>query len=140
MKTLIVLTAMAALAAPMVALAADAPAAAAPAAAAPKFTASSTLGSVMADPAARAVLFKSFPEISQAPEDQLAMGAGLSLQDLQQYVPSMTNDALRKFEQDVAKPAAPAAAGAGATSSAMPAEAPKPPEAPKPTEPPKPAQ
>lgn len=136
MKAVIALAALTLTAAPMAAFAADAAATAA----APKFTANSTLGSVMANAAARDLLFKSFPELSQATEDQLSMGADLSLRDLQQYVPSMTDAALKKFEDDVAKPAAPAAAGGSSAAAAKPAEAPKPSETPKPADPPKPAQ
>jgi para-nitrobenzyl esterase len=69
--------------------------------AAPKFsTASSTIGQLMADPQAKAVLEKHLPQISQA-GDQVA---GQTLKQLQGMAPDRLPDAkLAEIDADLAK-------------------------------------
>jgi para-nitrobenzyl esterase len=83
---LIALVAASLLGAPALAQAPAAPAAAAPVPA--KFSVqTSTLGQLLADPAAKAILTKDFPEIVNHP--QLDQGLDLTLPEVVQYLPDV---------------------------------------------------
>lgn len=78
-----------------------APAASAPAAAGHYSTAATEIGTLLDDPAAKAVLFKYLPEMAKS--DQIDMARGMTLKDIQQYAPDMVTDkALANVDADLA--------------------------------------
>ena len=77
-----------------------APAAAAPAAA-KKFSVESTVGDLLNNPAAKAVLVKYIPEVVADPN--LQMGLELPLTGIVQYVPQLTPDMMAKIDADLKK-------------------------------------
>ncbi|MBW8755737.1 MAG: hypothetical protein JF595_16635 [Sphingomonadales bacterium] len=98
--TAALLVAAAGLSAP--AYAADPASAAAPAAAKPYSTAESTVGELLDDPAAKAVLVKYVPAL--ATSAQIDMARGLTLKALQGYAGDMlTDETLGKIDYDLAK-------------------------------------
>ena len=79
------------------------PAAPAAAAAKPAYsTAGSTMGALLENADAKAIVFKYVPELAQA-GDQLSQAAGLTLKDLQQYLPNITDKVLADMDVDLAK-------------------------------------
>ncbi len=91
-------------ASPIAAMAqAPAPAAPAPAAAAkPTYTSATKLGVLLANDAAKAVVFKAVPELAQA-GDQLSQAGDFTLKDLQQYIPTVTDKVLADIDAELAK-------------------------------------
>ena len=86
--------------APAAAFAQSAPAAA-PATAAHYTSATTPIGTLLDDPAAKAVLVKYIPATVNNP--QIDMARGMTLKDTQQYAPdSLTNDTLAKIDADLA--------------------------------------
>ncbi|ARS27130.1 hypothetical protein [Sphingomonas sp. KC8] len=82
------------------AVSAQAPAAAS-AAAAPLSTAGTSIGDLLDNPDAKAVLLKHLPEI--AANDQIAMARGMTLRDIQQFAPGdITDDKLTAIDADLA--------------------------------------
>jgi para-nitrobenzyl esterase len=78
------------------------PAPAAPAAADHYTTAATPIGTLLDDPAAKAILFKYIPDMAKS--DQIDMARGMTLKDTQQYAPDMVNDAtLAKIDAELAK-------------------------------------
>ncbi|CAN7340769.1 hypothetical protein LJR225_001988 [Phenylobacterium sp. LjRoot225] len=86
------------------AFAQSAPAASAPAAASAGehySVANTTIGTLLEDPAAKAVLVKRLPEITKS--DQIDMARDMTLKDIQQYAPDMVTDkALADVDADLA--------------------------------------
>lgn len=79
-------------------LAADAPAAAAPALS----TATSTIGDLLANPAAKAIIDKHMPGFSTNP--QVDMAKTMTFKQIQSYAPDQMSDAtLAKIDADLAK-------------------------------------
>ena len=79
----------------------DAKPAAAPAAAT-YTTASTTIGALLDDPAAKQVLVKHLPNLAGSP--QIEMARGMTLKDTQQFAPNMvTDEVLTKIDADLAK-------------------------------------
>ncbi len=84
------------------AFAQSAPAAPPPAASADHYsTASTPIGTLLDDPAAKAVLVKYIPDTVNNP--QIDMARGMTLKDTQQYAPTMTDDVLAKIDTELAK-------------------------------------
>jgi para-nitrobenzyl esterase len=81
-----------------------APAASAPAAAAAGdhySVAATTIGTLLDDPAAKAVLVKHLPEMAKS--DQIDMAREMTLKDIQQYAPDMVTDkVLAEVDADLA--------------------------------------
>jgi len=77
------------------------PAPAAPAAAAPKSfsVATSTIGDLLDNPAAKAVFVKYLPEVASDP--QIDQGRGMTLSEIVQYVPTLTPDKLAAIDADL---------------------------------------
>jgi para-nitrobenzyl esterase len=74
--------------------------AAAPAAAAAGFSVEkSTIGELLASPAAKAVLEKHIPEI--VGNAQIAQAATMTLKGIQQYAPDLTDEKLAKIDTDL---------------------------------------
>jgi para-nitrobenzyl esterase len=99
---LVVLTSILALAATSTAAVAQpAPAASAPAAG--HYSTSTTdIGTLLDDPAAKAILVKHLPEI--ATSDQIDMVRGMTLKDTQQFAPDKVSDkALADIDAELAK-------------------------------------
>lgn len=90
---------LAAAAVPALAVAQSAP----PAAAAGHYTTATTpIGTLLDDPAAKAILVKYIPATVNNP--QIDMARGMTLKDTQQYAPdTMTDDTLAKIDADLAK-------------------------------------
>jgi para-nitrobenzyl esterase len=84
------------------AFAQPAPAAAPATAAADHYaTATTPIGTLLDDPAAKAVLTKYIPEVVSNP--QIDMARGMTLKDTQQYAPDMVSDAvLAKIDAELA--------------------------------------
>ena len=83
---------------------AQATAAAAPAAAAAGrySTTTTTIGDLLDDPAAKAILVKYLPDVANNP--QIDMARGMTLKDTQQYAPDQVSDAtLAKIDAELAK-------------------------------------
>lgn len=90
----------ASLAAP--AYAADTPAAAPAAAAKPYTTAETTIGTLLDDPAAKAILVKYIPEL--ATSAQIDMARGLTLKQIQSYAgDKLSDETLGKIDWDLSK-------------------------------------
>ena len=53
-------------------------------------TASTPIGDLLDDPAAKAVLFKYIPDMAK--NDQIEMARGMTLKDVQQYAPDAISD------------------------------------------------
>lgn len=86
---------------------AQAPAPAAPAPSKPAFsTSETTIGALMANPAAKDVVVKHIPMMAEAGDNPQA--AGMTLKDAQQYVPDLNDKALAAIDADLAKIPAPA--------------------------------
>jgi para-nitrobenzyl esterase len=84
------------------AFAQSAPAEPAAAAADHYSTSTTPIGTLLDDPAAKAVLAKYIPEVVTSP--QIDMARGMTLKDTQQYAPDMVSDAtLAKIDTDLAK-------------------------------------
>ena len=85
-----------------------APATAAPASATHYSTASTEIGTLLDDPAAKALLDKYIPGMTTS--DQIDMARGMTLKDIQQYSPDQINDkVLTSLDAEFAKiPAKPA--------------------------------
>ena len=81
--------------------AATAPAATAPAAAGPYTTDTTPLGTMLDDPAAKAVLEAHIPDMVNNP--QISMARGMTLKSLQAYAPNLTDAALASIDADLAK-------------------------------------
>jgi para-nitrobenzyl esterase len=65
-------------------------------------TANTTIGDLLDDPAAKAIVFKYLPDMAKS--DQIDMARGMTLKDTQQYAPDMVSDAtLAKIDADLAK-------------------------------------
>jgi para-nitrobenzyl esterase len=96
-----------ALAAMPVVATAQAPAPApAPAAAAPAYsTGKSTIGALMGNPATKDIVVKAIPEMAQAVDNPQA--AGMTLKDVQQYLPTVTDKLLTDMDVELAKVPAP---------------------------------
>lgn len=71
------------------------------AARAPYSTAETDLGTLMDDPAARAVLDKHIPKITGS--GQIDMARSLTLKGLQQYAPDITDAVLAQIDADLAQ-------------------------------------
>ncbi|CAN5115664.1 hypothetical protein BH11PSE2_BH11PSE2_17380 [soil metagenome] len=90
------------LATPALAQPPAAPAAAAAAADGPKFSvAKTTIGTIMGDPAAKAVFAKSMPELAANPD--LQQGYEMTLPDIVQFVPELTPEKLKEIDTELAK-------------------------------------
>ena len=63
-------------------------------------TASTTIGDLLDDPAARAVLALHLPDIAENP--QIDMARGMTLKDIQAYAPSVTDEKLAAIDADLA--------------------------------------
>ncbi|CAN7588440.1 hypothetical protein LJR219_004386 [Phenylobacterium sp. LjRoot219] len=75
---------------------------AAKASAAPYSVAKTDIGTLLDDPAVKAVLAKRVPELVQ--NDEIDMARGMTLADVQQYAPDMlTEKALADIDADLAK-------------------------------------
>jgi para-nitrobenzyl esterase len=77
----------------------SAPASTAPAMA--KFSTESTVGDLLDNPAAKAVLQKHTPMIVASP--RIDQARQMKFKDLQQFVPSLTTDVLKAIDDDLAK-------------------------------------
>jgi hypothetical protein len=71
------------------------------AAQAPYSTAETDLGTLLDDPAARAVLDKHIPKITGS--GQIDMARSMTLKGLQQYAPDLTDTVLAAIDVDLAK-------------------------------------
>jgi para-nitrobenzyl esterase len=75
---------------------------ASPAAAqAPAYSSKSTVGALLDEPEARAVLVKYIPEVVSDP--RIDQGRDFALEGLAQYVPALTPELLAKIDADLAK-------------------------------------
>lgn len=93
-------TAMAMLSAP--AMAQDAPAAAAATVKAKYTTSDTDLGTLLDDPAAKAIIEKYIPGLTN--NDQIDMARGMTLKAIQQYAPDdVTDERLAAIDTDLAK-------------------------------------
>ena len=105
MRFIAIATGLAVLAASTAAVAQPAatPAAAPAAAAADHYSTSATpIGTLLDDPAAKAVLVKYIPAVVSNP--QIDMARGMTLKDTQQYAPDMvSDDTLAKIDAELAK-------------------------------------
>ena len=101
MRLIAIATGLAILAASTAAVAQ--PAAAPAAAAADHYsTAATPIGTLLDDPAAKAVLVKYIPEVVNNP--QIDMARGMTLKDTQQYAPDMVSDQkLAQIDAELAK-------------------------------------
>lgn len=73
-------------------------------AAKPAYSTNSTIGELLADPAAAAVLDKHLPGISKKPEMQTPQAAQLRFKALQQFAPQFVTDAvLAAIDADLAE-------------------------------------
>ncbi len=72
-----------------------------------KFSSLSTMGELMADPQAKAVLMKEIPEIAGNPQAEQAKG--MSLRSLQQFAPMLDDAKLAAIDKELAKIGASAA-------------------------------
>lgn len=71
-------------------------------AAGPYSTSTTDIGTLLDDPAARAVLLKDVPDVVNNPQSDMARG--MTLKDVQQYAPDMLSDqTLAKIDADLAK-------------------------------------
>ena len=102
MRHLLLAASLVLAAAPAAAFAQSAPAAAPAVAVASHYTAAATpIGTLLDDPAAKAILVKYIPATVNNP--QIDMARGMTLKDTQQYAPdSLTNDTLAKIDADLA--------------------------------------
>jgi hypothetical protein len=74
----------------------------APAAAAKYSTSQTTIGTLLDDPAARAVLDKYLPSVSHG--DQIDMARSMTLKDIQQFAPDViTDQVLAQVDAELAK-------------------------------------
>jgi len=72
----------------------------------PAFSSASTIGALMANPAAKEIVIKAIPEMAQAGDNPQA--AGMTLKDVQQYIPTLDDKKLAALDADLAKVPAPA--------------------------------
>lgn len=101
MRSFLVAT-LIAVVAPSVAFAQAAPASTTAAPAAAKLTTEDTdIATLLANPAAKAVLTKHIPSI--VGNDQINMAGSMTLRALQSYSPELTDDVLNKIDADLAK-------------------------------------
>jgi para-nitrobenzyl esterase len=63
-------------------------------------SASTPVGAMLDDPAARAVLDKHIPGLSSSP--QIDMARAMTLKQMQQYAPQITDDMLKAIDADLA--------------------------------------
>ena len=70
-------------------------------AAKPKFSSMNTMGELLADPGAKAVLMKEIPEIAGNP--QMEQAKGMSLRSLQQFAPMLDDAKLATIDGELAK-------------------------------------
>lgn len=75
--------------------------AAAPAAAAPAYSSSSTVGDLLGNPAAKAVLTNFIPDVVNHPQINEALP--MQLRELAQYVPTLTAEMFAKIDAELAK-------------------------------------
>jgi hypothetical protein len=66
-----------------------------------KYTVESTLGDLLDNPQAHAILAKYLPDLLSNP--QLDQGRSLTLHSLQQYMPTLTDDMLKQIGDDLSK-------------------------------------
>ena len=101
MRAIYLALAVAGAAVPAVAIAQTAPAPAAPAAAAKYSTEETEIGTLLDDPAAKAILDKHVPGLSS--NEQVDMARAMTLKDMQQYAPdTLTDSVLAKVNADLA--------------------------------------
>jgi hypothetical protein len=65
-----------------------------------KYTVDSTMGDLLDNPQAHAILAKYIPAVVSSP--QIDQGRALTLRSLQQYVPSLTDDMLKQIGDELA--------------------------------------
>jgi hypothetical protein len=68
---------------------------------APKYTIDSTMGDLLDNPQAHAILAKYLPDVVSSP--QIDQGRGLTLKSLQQYLPNLTDEMLQQIGDELAK-------------------------------------
>lgn len=66
-----------------------------------KFTSMNTMGELLADPGAKAVLMKEIPEIAGNP--QMDQAKTMSLRSLQQFAPMLDDEKLAAIDAELAK-------------------------------------
>jgi para-nitrobenzyl esterase len=66
-----------------------------------KYTIESTLGDLLDNPQAHAILAKYLPDVVGSP--QIDQGRALTLHSLQQYVPNLTDDMLKQMGDELSK-------------------------------------
>lgn len=91
------------LAAPVFAAAPTAPVVSAPAVVSPKYTTADTeIGTLLDDPAAKAILDKIIPGMTS--NDQIEMARSMTLKSIQQYAPDqITDEHLAQLDAELAK-------------------------------------
>jgi hypothetical protein len=68
---------------------------------APKYTTDSTMGELLDNPSAHAILAKYLPDVVSSP--QIDQGRGLTLKSLQQFLPNLTDEMLKQIGDELAK-------------------------------------
>jgi hypothetical protein len=68
---------------------------------APKYTIDSTMGELLDNPQAHAILAKYLSDVVSSP--QMDQGRGLTLKSLQQYLPNLTDEMLKQIGDELAK-------------------------------------
>jgi para-nitrobenzyl esterase len=86
-----------------------------------KLTVESTMGDLLDNPGAHAVLAKYLPDVVSSP--QIDQGRALTLRSLQQYVPNLTDDMLKQIGEDLSHVPDVATSAPSAAATAAPATA-----------------
>jgi hypothetical protein len=68
---------------------------------APKYTVDSTVGELLDNPQAHAILAKYLPDVVSSP--QIDQGRGMTLKSLQQYLPNLSDEMLKQIGDELAK-------------------------------------
>jgi len=67
----------------------------------PKYTIESTMGDLLDNPQAHAILAKYLPDVVSSP--QIDQGRGLTLHSLQQFLPNLTDDLLKQIGTELSQ-------------------------------------